>query len=194
MQGRFRVSEGSSRFLNWAACITVMNALQRNAMPADAFLRTATPHSLRSATTGSTAAACRVGTKHAASATSARKREPQRKSLGPSRLRPTAPMPECGLSRTIPPVPAPVRRLSTQGPAAPPGLGLPARVLPMQCGCRFRGFFAPRCLPSRRKCRLLPAPPRYRQTGPIGTRTSYEAWRFFRHPVIKPQFPAEMAR
>src|SRR5215472_16960331 len=38
MHGRSRVSEGSSRFRTTAACITVMNALQRNAMPADAFL------------------------------------------------------------------------------------------------------------------------------------------------------------
>jgi hypothetical protein len=37
MHGRSRVSEGSSRFRTSAACITVMNALQRNAMPADAF-------------------------------------------------------------------------------------------------------------------------------------------------------------
>ena len=36
--GRSRVLEGSSRFRTSAACITVMNALQRNAMPADAFL------------------------------------------------------------------------------------------------------------------------------------------------------------
>src|SRR5215471_21245503 len=38
MQGRSRVSEGSSRFRTSEACITVMNALQRNAMPADAFV------------------------------------------------------------------------------------------------------------------------------------------------------------
>src|SRR5262249_55809053 len=38
MHGRCRVSEGSSRFRTSAACITVMNALQRNAMPANAFL------------------------------------------------------------------------------------------------------------------------------------------------------------
>jgi hypothetical protein len=38
MHGRSRVSEESSRFRTSAACITVMNALQRNAMPANAFL------------------------------------------------------------------------------------------------------------------------------------------------------------
>jgi hypothetical protein len=35
--GRSRVSAGSSRSRNWAACITVMNVLLHNDMPADAF-------------------------------------------------------------------------------------------------------------------------------------------------------------
>jgi hypothetical protein len=38
MFGRSRVLERSSRFRTSAACITVTNARQRNAMPADAFL------------------------------------------------------------------------------------------------------------------------------------------------------------
>jgi len=38
MFGRSRVSERSSRFRTSAACITVTNARQRNAMPADVFL------------------------------------------------------------------------------------------------------------------------------------------------------------
>src|SRR5215467_16205223 len=37
MFGRSRVSERSSGFRTLAACITVTNARQRNAMPADAF-------------------------------------------------------------------------------------------------------------------------------------------------------------
>src|SRR6516162_6190736 len=47
MHGRSRVSEGSPRFRTSAACTTVMNALQRNAMPAAAFFGERPVHHFR---------------------------------------------------------------------------------------------------------------------------------------------------